>query len=111
MSPLELDCLATAAFEAVIFDNSSPSRGTSPRLLATPKTMVVTEKSRMFSPHTLAMPGHTDSRSVGKMGDHLNHHVAKGWHQLFETDRRTWRRELLYMGDGRQILLVKMERG
>ena len=44
------------------------------------------------------------------MRDRLNHHLAQGGHQLFETDRRTWRRELLYSGDGRQILLVKTER-
>jgi len=43
------------------------------------------------------------------MRDRLNHHLAQGGHQLFETDRRTWRRELLYSGDGRQILLVKAE--
>ena len=42
--------------------------------------------------------------------DRLNHHLAQGGHQLFETDRRTWRRELLNSGDGRQILLVKAER-
>lgn len=54
-------------------------------------------------------------RSVGMtpsfgMRDRLNHHFAQGGHQLFETDRRRWRRELLYSGDGRQILLVKAER-
>ena len=42
--------------------------------------------------------------------DRLNHHLAQGGHQVFETDKRRWRRELLYKGDGRQVLLVKEER-
>lgn len=40
----------------------------------------------------------------------LNHHLAQGGHQVFETDRRKWRRELLNTGDGDQVLLVKPER-
>ena len=41
--------------------------------------------------------------------DRLNQHLAKGGHQVFETDKRQWRRELLYKGDGRAVLLVKQE--
>jgi len=37
----------------------------------------------------------------------LNHHLAKGGHQVFETDRRRWRRELSNTGDGDQVLLGK----
>lgn len=40
------------------------------------------------------------------MRDRLNHHFAQGGHQVFETDKRTWRREVLYTSDGRQVLLV-----
>ena len=41
------------------------------------------------------------------MRNRLNHHLAKGGHQVFETDRRRWRRELLNTGDGDQVLLAK----
>jgi hypothetical protein len=40
------------------------------------------------------------------MRDRLYHHVAQGGLQIFETDRRKWRREL-NTGDGRQVLIVK----
>jgi hypothetical protein len=40
----------------------------------------------------------------------LNHHLAQGGHQVFETDRRRWRRELLLASDGNQVFLVKAER-
>ena len=36
----------------------------------------------------------------------LRNHFAKGRLQIFETDRRTWRRALLLSGDGEQVLLV-----
>jgi hypothetical protein len=36
-------------------------------------------------------------------------HLAQGWAQAWETDRHSWRRELLYADDGDQILLVKSE--
>lgn len=39
----------------------------------------------------------------------LRNHLAQGWAQAWETDRHSWRRELLYADDGDQILLVKTE--
>jgi hypothetical protein len=39
--------------------------------------------------------------------DRLPEARAKGALHVYETDRRTWRRELLYADDGRQVLLVK----
>lgn len=39
--------------------------------------------------------------------DKLRDHLAKGAMQVYETDRSTWRRELLYGGDGSQVLLVR----
>jgi hypothetical protein len=39
----------------------------------------------------------------------LMNHLATGRHQVFETDRKTWRRELLMPGGGDQILLVHEE--
>jgi hypothetical protein len=36
----------------------------------------------------------------------LRHHFAKGRVQVFETDRRTWRRALLLAGNGDQVLLA-----
>jgi hypothetical protein len=38
--------------------------------------------------------------------DRLHHHLAQGAHQVYETDRRSWRKELLYRDDGRAVLLV-----
>ena len=55
---------------------------------------------------TEALRGAKMTPSFG-MRDRLNHHLAQGCHQLFETDRRTWRRELSYAGDGRQVLIVR----
>ena len=41
----------------------------------------------------------------------LRGHLAKGRLQVFETDRRhTWRKELVYAADGRQVLLVRPAR-
>jgi hypothetical protein len=37
----------------------------------------------------------------------LRDHLAQGSMQVYETDRATWRRELLYASDGSQILLVR----
>ncbi|MCE5251982.1 hypothetical protein LLG96_17395 [bacterium] len=42
------------------------------------------------------------------MRDRLYHHLAQGCLQLYETDRRKWRREL-NTGDIKQVLLVKAE--
>jgi hypothetical protein len=39
----------------------------------------------------------------------LREHIAKGSYQVYETDRRTWVKELLYRDDGRQVLLAKPE--
>lgn len=36
----------------------------------------------------------------------LNHHLADGRLPVYETDRKKWRREVLYSADGDQILLV-----
>jgi hypothetical protein len=41
----------------------------------------------------------------------LNHHLAQGGFQVFETDRQRWRRELLYASDGDQVLLAKPGNG
>jgi hypothetical protein len=38
--------------------------------------------------------------------DRLRHHFSNGRLQVFETDRRTWRRAVLLVGDGEQVLLV-----
>ena len=39
--------------------------------------------------------------------DRLREHLARGLSQVYETDRETWRRELLYDADGSQVLLVR----
>ena len=39
--------------------------------------------------------------------DKLREHLAKGRMQVYETDRETWRRELLYSTDGSQVLIVR----
>ena len=48
--------------------------------------------------------------SVGKVSfgrhDRLRDQQAKGLFQVFETDRATWRRELLYSDDAGQVLLI-----
>jgi hypothetical protein len=36
----------------------------------------------------------------------LAHHFANGRLQVFETDRQSWRRELLLAGEGDQVLLI-----
>jgi hypothetical protein len=51
-------------------------------------------------------------RSVGMIPAYgerakLREHIAKGSFQVYETDRRTWIKELLYADDGRQVLLAK----
>ena len=50
-----------------------------------------------------------DHRMVPSYGrrDRLHEHLAKGAHQVYETDRRSWRKELLYRDDGRSVLLAK----
>jgi len=48
--------------------------------------------------------GHTPSFGVKVK---LRHHLAQGARQVYETDQRTWRKELLYSADGNQVLLVK----
>ena len=52
----------------------------------------------------LKAAGHTPSFGLHAK---LRHHLAGGAFQVFETDRRTWRRELLYADDGSQVLLVR----
>jgi len=39
----------------------------------------------------------------------MRNHLAQGWAAAWETDRHSWRRELLYGADGDQVLLVKIE--
>jgi hypothetical protein len=39
--------------------------------------------------------------------DRLRDYSAKGAMQVYETDRETWKRELLYSSDGSQVLLAK----
>ena len=41
----------------------------------------------------------------------LTRYFAQGRHQVFETDRKRWRRELLLSNDGSQVLLVRKEDG
>jgi hypothetical protein len=36
----------------------------------------------------------------------ITHHLAAGRLQVYETDRKRWRREVLYSADGDQVLLV-----
>jgi hypothetical protein len=43
--------------------------------------------------------------SFGLKGQ-LRSALAQGKRQVFETDRATWRREMLYADDGNQVLLV-----
>jgi hypothetical protein len=43
--------------------------------------------------------------SFGRL-DKLRTHLAKGAMQVYETDRKSWRRELLYSDDGSQVLLA-----
>ncbi len=38
----------------------------------------------------------------------LRDHLASGDLQVYETDRKTWKRELLHPGYGDQVLLVKV---
>jgi len=39
----------------------------------------------------------------------LRNHLAQGWAPAWETDRHSWRREVLYGADGDQVLLIKNE--
>src|SRR5207247_7087548 len=39
--------------------------------------------------------------------DDLRQFLAKGLAQVYETDRQTWRREILYSEDGDQVLFVR----
>lgn len=52
----------------------------------------------------LRAAGHTPS--FGRTSK-LREHLAGGVFQVFETDRASWRRELLYAQDGSQVLLVR----
>jgi len=52
----------------------------------------------------LKAAGHTPS--FGRR-DRLREAQARGSFQVFETDRTSWRRELLYTQDGDQVLLVR----
>jgi len=40
----------------------------------------------------------------------VRQHQAAGWVRLHETDHRTWRRDVLMPGDGRQVMLVRPPR-
>lgn len=57
-----------------------------------------------FAIDAIRQLGHTPS--FGRR-EKLREHLAKGMLQVFETDRRSWRKELLYDADGSQVLLVR----
>lgn len=56
----------------------------------------------------LKSAGHTPSFGLR---NRLRNYQAEGLIQVFETDRRSWRRELLYEADGDQVLLVRLSGG
>jgi hypothetical protein len=53
--------------------------------------------------HALRQAGMTPSYGVTAR---LHHHFANGRLQVFETDRRSWRRSVLLAGNGDQVLLA-----
>ncbi len=56
----------------------------------------------------LKASGHTPS--FGRR-DRLRDYQAQGAFQVFETDRTSWRRELLHAPDGQQVLLIRPSSG
>lgn len=53
-----------------------------------------------------AIRGLGGTPSFGRQ-DKLRDHLAQGSMQVYETDRVSWRRELLHAPDGSQVLLVR----